>query len=403
MDVAAQLKLSYQNLQDFDMNRTLVLSLTLLLTSVVNSAFILAAPPGVVIAISPAKTKQYVGSPSIAVLPNGDYVASHDFFMAGDRGDITDVYVSSDRGKTWTKRSRIQGQWWSTLFVHQNDLYIMGTSEAKGFCVIRRSTDGGKTWTEPKDAKTGLLLADSLYHCAPVPVLVHNGRLWRGMEVCDGNKGWDRKFSAFMMSVPVDADLLQAKNWTSSTRQKHDATMLDGKFGGWLEGNAVATPEGNVVDILRVQQPGYPEKAAIIRISNDGKTSSFDPAKDFIDFPGGGKKFTIRFDPVSKKYWSLANEVPEKFRGPNAASRRNTVALISSTNLLDWTVERIVIQHPDIATHGFQYPDWLFEGDDIIAVIRTAFEEEDGTPAHRAHDANHLTFHRIENFRKSAD
>ena len=39
--------------------------------------------PGVIIDYSPAETGKYIGSPSMAVLPNGDYVASHDFFGPG--------------------------------------------------------------------------------------------------------------------------------------------------------------------------------------------------------------------------------------------------------------------------------------------------------------------------------
>lgn len=373
------------------------MSVPLLMAVVVG--LIPAGPPGVAVAHSPARSKQYVGSPSLAVLPNGEYVASHDLFMAGDTGDTTVIYASADRGQTWAKRAEVK-QWWSTLFVHRGGLYLMGTSKAKGFCVIRRSTDGGRTWTEPADANTGLLHADGMYHCAPVPVLVHNGRLWRGMEDGIGPNGWDRKFNVFVISAPVDADLLRASNWTTSTRLRHDPAWLGGTFGGWLEGNAVATPAGGVVDVLRVQQPGYPEKVAVVRISADGKTAMFDPAADFIDFPGGGKKFTIRYDPASKRYWALANYVPEEFRGPNAASRRNTLALISSADLRAWEVRRIVLQHPDVKRHGFQYADWLFDGDDLIAVVRTAADEPDGTPAHTAHDANYITFHRIERFRK---
>lgn len=357
------------------------------------------APPGVVVAHSPAKSKQYIGSPSLAVLPSGEYIATHDLFMAGDNGDTTVVYASADRGKTWTPRAEVK-QWWSTLFVHNDALYLMGVSKAKGFCVIRRSVDGGRTWTEPTTPDTGRLHADGMYHCAPVPVLVHDGRLWRGTEDCIGPKGWDRKFNVFVMSAPVDADLLKASSWTTSTRLKHDATWLGGKFGGWLEGNVVATPNGGVVDVLRVQQPGYPEKAAVVRVSADGKMATFDPTTDFIDFPGGGKKFTIRFDPASKRYWALANHVPKEFEGPNAASRRNTLALISSIDLRSWRVNRIVLQHPDVKAHGFQYVDWQFDGDDLIALVRTASEEPDGSPAHNAHDANYLTFHRIEEFRK---
>jgi arylsulfatase len=362
-----------------------------------------AGATGVVVAHSPAKSKRYIGSPSLAILPNGEYVASHDFFMAGDKGDTTVVYASADRGQSWRPRAEIKGQWWSTLFVHGGDLYLMGTSRARGNCVIRRSADGGKSWTEPTDADHGLLLADGLYHCAPVPVLVHAGRLWRGMEDGRGPNGWHRKFHAFMMSAPLDADLLKASSWTCSNRLAHDSTWLNGKFGGWLEGNAVATPAGEVVDVLRVQQPGYPERAAIMRVSADGRAATFDPAKDFIPLPGGGKKFTIRFDPVSKQYWSLTNYVPKEHQGTNAAMRRNTLALVRSADLRKWTVARVVVQHPDIKTHGYQYADWQFDGGDIVALVRTASDEPDGTPAHNAHDANYLTFHRVADFRDARD
>src|SRR5262249_29292028 len=55
-------------------------------------------------------------------------------------------------------------------------------------------------------------------------------------------------------------------------------------------------------------------------------------------------------------------------------------------------------QHPDHAHHGFHYVDWVFDGDDIVFVSRTAFDDANGG-AHTYHDANYLTFHRIERFR----
>jgi hypothetical protein len=44
--------------------------------------------------------------------------------------------------------------------------------------------------------------------------------------------------------------------------------------------------------------------------------------------------------------------------------------------------------------------DWQFSGKDILVLSRTAFDDEEGG-AHRAHDANFLTFHTIRNFRKN--
>jgi len=356
-------------------------------------------PPGVVIDQSPASSQQYIGSPSLAVLPSGEYLASHDFFGPGSTRQLTIVFISKDKGATWQPRAKIDGQWWSSLFVHRDAVYIMGTTSEYGFLGIRRSTDSGETWTTPADANSGLLLNDGKYHTAPVPVVVHAGRIWRAMEDAQGPDGWGHHFRAFMMSAPEDGDLLDAKNWTFSNRIGWDPQLLDGKFGGWLEGNAVVAPDGKIVDILRVDHPDANERAAILEVSADGKQMNFDAAKDFIDFPGGAKKFTIRRDPNDGSYWSLANYVPPDKRGPKPATIRNTLALINSKDLRSWEIRKILLDHPDPVKHGFQYADWLFDGEDIIAVVRTAFDDEFGG-AVRQHDANYMTFHRFTGFRK---
>lgn len=359
-----------------------------------------AAPPGIVIDHRAASTQQYIGSPSLAILPDGRYVASHDWFGPGTTYDRMVVFGSKDKGETWQQLTELQGQWWSTLFVHRQALYLVGTTRENGQTVIRRSLDGGRTWTTPADSNSGLLLTRGKFHCAPVPVLACNGRLWRAMESLSEPGKWGRDFGAFMMSVPERADLLQATNWTFSTRVAGNPQWLDGKFGGWLEGNAAVTPEGGIVDVLRVDYHAWPEKAALVRISPDGATATFSPAEDFIDLPGGCKKFTIRFDPRSASYWSLANYVPEAQRNPHPERTRNTLALISSPDLRKWTVRRIILDHPDRQNHAFQYVDWLFEDSDIIAVARTAFDDEAGG-AHNQHDANYLTFHRVAAFRET--
>lgn len=382
------------------MVQTKILTIITTICLVVNPAFTKQVP-GVVINHSPASSKIYLGSPSIAILPNGDYVVSHDCFGPGARakGFRTSVYGSQDKGKSWQHLTDIDGQHWSTLFFHNGSLYIMGTKGPYGYTIIRRSIDGGRTWTTPKDKESGLLLDDGKYHTAPVPVVTHKGRIWRAMEDAMGPGGWGHHFRAFMMSAPVDADLLKAESWTCSNRLGRNPKWLSGKFGGWLEGNAVVTPDGKLVNILRADYRPDGGKAAVINISNDGKKASFEPETGFIDFPGGCKKFTIRYDNISKKYWTLSNAVLPKHKGKNPERTRNAVALMSSSDLREWKIRSIILYHPDVKHHGFQYLDWQFEGNDVIAISRTAYDEETGV-AHNQHDANYMTFHRVTNFRK---
>jgi hypothetical protein len=300
---------------------------------------------------------------------------------------------------TWRRVAEIHGAFWSTLFVHRGALYLLGTDRHHGNVVIRRSLDGGETWTTPTNGATGLLRDNGEYHCAPVPVLEHQGRLWRGLEWRNPPVAWGINYRAGMMSVPVETDLLQAANWTFAEFLPSSRDWNGGDMGAWLEGNAVVAPSGELLNVLRVQTKSPDEKVALVRVSTDGRTMSFDPATGFIRFPGGAKKFTIRLDSRTKHYWSLASLVHERHRADNPGGIRNTLALVRSPDLTNWTTRCLLLYHPDVKKHGFQYVDWLFDGDDLIAACRTAYDDGLGG-ARNNHDANFLTFHRWRNFRE---
>lgn len=366
----------------------------------------LSMVPGTVIRHEPASSGVFVGAPSLVITPEGIYIASMNFtsIQGGDRGKVhrTAVYTSTDRGLHWTLQAEIDHMRWSSLFYYRETLYLMGVYEAFGNAVIRKSLDGGKTWTSPVDRRHGLL-AEGRYHCAPVPVVIHEGRIWRAME--DALSG--REFRVFMMSAAIDEDLLDADSWTFSNKIPFDRSWFDGTMTGWLEGNVVITPQQEVIDILRCGfSDGKHSIAAMVHISQDGKTARFDPESDFVRFPGASKKFTIRYDPESQKYWSLVNWIQpgdmKHLKKSGAGRIRNNLSLVSSKDLSNWIVERTVLYHPDIQYHAFQYVDWQFDGDDLVAVSRTAFDDGVGG-ADSYHNANFITFHRIKGFRNSID
>ena len=354
-------------------------------------------PPGSVIHHSPASSGLYIGSPSICILPNGDYLACHDLFgPASNEHKLAKgrLYRSTDKGATWQHLHDFDGFFWTGLFVHRGAVFLLGLDKHHGRILIRRSTDSGSIWTPPT------ILAEGQWHTAPVPVIEHDGRIWRAIEDAENGTKWGERYRARMMSAPADADLMNARSWTFSNPLARDATWLSNDFAAWLEGNAVADPQGNMVNILRVDNSKLPEKAAIVRIAKDGNTATFDPARDIIDFPGGSKKFSIRKDPQGGGYWSLASIIADRHAGVGRpASIRNTLALIHSKDLRDWEIRSILLYHPDVVKHGFQYVDWQFEGNDIIAACRTAWDDAEGG-ARNNHDANFLTFHRWKDFRK---
>ncbi|SBV97214.1 DUF1735 domain-containing protein [uncultured Dysgonomonas sp.] len=363
--------------------------------------------PGTVIAHIPASEKKFIGSPSICIMPNGNYIASHDenTVVNPTTNNITHVYRSEDKGKTWAYMSKITGQFWSSVFVYQGDLYIHGPDKVAGKLVIRKSTDYGKTWTNPDKDTNGLLLERRISG-APTPVIFHKERIWRAIEDASfsGNNSEGKwRYQAMMTSAPMGSDLLDASNWTTSNTLQYDSTYLDGKFGGWLEGNAVAGPDGKLHNILRVEVPvGCYQYAALVSISDDGKTASFDPHTGFFRMAGGASKFTIRYDELSKKYYTLTNYNYEEYTDIRPTRIRNVLVLMSSDNIRNWKINRILLRHSDVRNVGFQYVDWQFDGEDIIFTSRTSYPDEFGG-AMNYHNANYLTFHRIFRFRDTKE
>ena len=359
---------------------------------------IVAPVPGVVVHHSMANSKRFTGSPSIVKMDDGTLIASNDHFG----GFLSNTFVSrsTDEGKSWEQVAEIPTLTWSKLFTRGDELYLLGVAPrvniGYGNIVILRSDDAGETWTSPTDAEHGLLKT-GYYHCAPTTVVHHDGRYWRGMENQGQDGGWG-PFAAFMMSVPDDADLLKASNWTFTNELQYTAGAVDAST--WLEGNAVVTREGEVLDILRLHY--LPDdRAAIAHVSADGKSLSFDPQSDISYLPGACKKFTIHYDAESDRYWTLSNYVLPQYRNapnPLPGETRNTMALCWSEDLVHWTVKDILLHTDEIGIRGFQYADWLIDGDDILAVVRTAWPDESGN-ADSPHNANYITFHRFRNFR----
>lgn len=368
--------------------------------------------PGTVVCHSPVSSGRYIGSPSITMLPSGRLVASHDFFGPNSNervSGITRVYASDDGGVSWQFCSEVDRASHSRVFAHRGELYLLGgrcyrmsrfkhiptwgkdillsfgaTDYAPNQLLIRKSTDGGRTWTEPADAEHGLLCVGG-GGGAPTPPVVHAGRLWL--------------VAGTLYSVAETADLLMAANWSRKITPQFDPAWLGGEGGGYFEGGAVITPDGHPASISKVRYyvPGD-DRAALITFTVDGKRGEFDPEHDFVHMPGARIKFSVRHDPVSGLYWSLTSFLPEEDYGPRTDLRRNTVALVCSPDLRTWTVRCILLHHPDTAKHGFQYLDFVFSGNDLLAVCRTAWPDGLGGPP-RQHDANYLTFHRWKGFR----
>jgi hypothetical protein len=230
-----------------------------------------------------------------------------------------------------------------------------------------------------------------------MPIVEHAGRLWRAVEGAEDGERWGYRYQPRVMSIPVDGDLLDADQWTVSDTIHDEADgWLGGMFRWVLEGNAVVDRDGVVRNILRSDRDGL---AAVATVSSDGASLSVDAKFNRTQLPGSSKKVLIRWDEPSGLYWALSNPPVAGSSEEVARQSRNTLALFSSPDLREWTERCVLLHHPDREKHAFQYPDWIVEGEDMLVASRTAYDDGLGG-AHRAHDANFLTFHRFENFRE---
>ena len=367
-------------------------------------------PPGVIITRMPddALRLRHITNVNIEILEDGSYLA---LCTNITQNRSTDIYRSTDGGESWEHWSGSATPMnFTRLFQHRGALYIMGTSLSTYDLIICKSTDKGKTWSAPTT-----IFNDNDYHQAPTSIVEHEGRLWRAMEYTRSTER--QNFTPFAISANADGDLLDAKNWSKTTVPTPERvnTPWNTPMGITIkeveEGNVVVGPNGELYNLLRANSTTTSSVACLARIlppAKEGEPYRFEMTdNDFITMPGGGKKFTIRFDEKTQRYWTLTNPATQAgythsgiyANGITFDLMRNRVALCYSTDLKHWTeCATPIIYDEDPFFHGFQYLDWQFEGDDIVAVIRAAHPEERGLPE-RQHDANLMLFYRIKDFR----
>ena len=344
--------------------------------------------------------KVYTASPSIAVLPNGDYVITDNDFgsesTAGASGR-TNVFRSTDKGATWTQTATLTDMKRGGLFIHRGALHLMGytndNANEDAITVIRRSTDNGLTWgVQPGTRDNGLFSNGGAG--TPNVAVVHDGRIW----IAQGGKR--------VRSIPAtETDLLLTRRWSRGGNAITDGGPVSPEIT-ISEAQIVASPRTGVVVMPKVQQSNT---GVLLRVDPADPAAMLAPtAADWIALPGAEKKFAARYDPASDRFWVLSNPVLPahadhlSLSGGTFAVRpwlvRNTAALISSRDLVSWDVEQIFLYSENVDYEGFQYLQFDYDGADMVVASRTAFDVGGNKPL-RGHDSNLTTFHRIEDFR----
>lgn len=336
---------------------------------------------------------RYLCSPSLVRHPDGFLLASMDLFAADHPQNLTLIFRSDDNGATWQYVSELMPCFWGKLFVHNGALYMLACSTEYGDLLIGKSTDGGKTFSAPvcllrgSNGKNG----NNGVHKNPQNLYLHNGRIYNTLEW----GAWANKdycHAAMVMSCSVNDDLLVPENWEFSQPKKfnpQDAPELSAlpNCTMTIEGTLTADKEGRLLNIMRF---GGNRQVIAYRVNTEDPGTPL-TYSHCISFPANLSKFMIKYDGVSKKYYSIASRLHETI-----STRRNLLSLLASDDLEHWYLVTDLFDYTDQdpLKIGFQYVDFEIEGEDILFLCRTAMNN-----AHTYHDSNYQTFHRIENFR----
>lgn len=336
---------------------------------------------------------RYLGSPSIVRLPSGALIAGHDIFNGG-ASNLSQLFKSVDDGKTWRYVTDIVPSFWPNLFLHRGALYLLSADTEYGTLMIGRSDDEGETWSAPVRLFQGGNFWGRGYHKGAVPVIEHEGRLYTGVEY--GNSP-DFPLHAALLSIDASADLLVPENWSLTeplAPDYHWPGMPQSDYGYYMEGNAVVAPDGTICDMMRLDplhllRPAY-NQTALLRGDKEHPEKQLEFVR-VTDMPVGVRnKFCLRKDPQTGLYFAMGNETGPEYH------TRTVLSLSVSEDLVHWRVLKRVLDYHlhDANMVAYQYPNFIFDGDDLLYVCRTAWNQ-----AHNFHDSNFITFHRLKNFR----
>ena len=214
-------------------------------------------------------------------------------------------------------------------------------------------------------------------------------------------------------SLPIDKDPMIYDNWTLTTNNVEEFLNFEwfnaysglSKVGEFppIEGGIIQMPDGTVCGIYRLECHPHPERVGLVALSSDRTRLSYykNPSESLLIMPTTISRFGIQYDKETECYVLISNWYT--VQEPNSLSRARTVLGISvSKDMKTWVQLDILLVERELMNaecsawkHAYQYPDWAFDGDDIIMAVREAA----GDRVSNFHDGTYATFYRVENFR----
>lgn len=336
----------------------------------------------------------FICSPSLIRHPDGYLLSSMDVYGRQTPQNLTFIFRSDDDGQTWHYVTDLYPCFWGKLFLHRGELYMLACSTEYGDLLIGKSTDGGRNFSAPvtllrgsngKGGNVGV-------HKNPQPLISHGGRLWGTLEWGSWGAGYH---APMVMSCDEYADLLDPANWHFTPPVPYDSSwpgVAAGPSSGNIEGTLAVAPNGKLYNIMRYDTTKTEPRYGLV-LAYEVNTDDPDAPLTYshaIALPGNLAKFTIKFDVVSQKYYTIISRITQL----EGFSQRKLLSLMVSEDLEHWHLVQDIYNFKHKIIAGFQYTDYEFAGEDIIFLCRVALNN-----APNGHDSNYQIFDRIPNFR----
>lgn len=326
----------------------------------------------------------------------------------------THILRSEDSGKTWRQSSELP-YYSAAPWLHKGELYLFankgGTKSRNDDLLLLKSTDGGKSWSDPVT-----LFQGHFWNCH-TGMVQHEDRLYwatdditnyklRGPRIIAGDLSGDPMSSAaWRLSNVVDfpgvPDQLTNPKYAELSSQYLEPNVIE--VHGKLRVMATVKPK-------RQSTAGL---AAVFDFEDKGKDAPIElKFTQYHPMPGGQLKFCIIWDEKSKMFWATANIVVDgqggfdwwkkgeelgnvRYASGLGGNDRRFLMLFYGLDGMNWVQAGCVAQAAKIS-QSFMYARPVIDGDDLAIIARSSIN------APNQHDADHATFHRVKNFRQLA-
>lgn len=334
---------------------------------------------------------RFLCSPSLLRLPSGRLLSSMDVFAGSAPQNLTLIFFSDDEGETWHYLTELFPCFWGRMFFRNGRLYMLGCSTEYGDLLIGASDNEGRDWTLPTVLfRGGCHTKERGLHRAPMPFCEHAGRIWTDVQFGSWKAA---EMNDAVLSAPADcADYTDPTVWRMTdiwryAEKMENEPLRDPGAAGVIEGNTVVSPDGKLYDFLR-----YVRGKCLLLKVDENDPDRMPSFAGLAELPIIPSKFEIQHDEKTGDYYAICSRALD-----DPPTKRNLLSLFRSSDLLHWECVSDLIdeRYADPEKAGFQYVSFHIEGDDILFLSRTAWNNP-----HSFHNSNYQTFHRIRNFRK---